>query len=231
MSRWLYYWQTVVDSMFLGCLVAPLDVFLWCVCQVSNRWWPAPPPGLLAMPLLLRLESWSSRVEPAACWAIIPPLSCQHCWMDVVQGNVLVKDFKIFSVVFRLLRVHNCVLCVIDCRLSSSCLMALSRLQVSMPELPQNHLSANWLWVLYYYCHMSMSQGFQPMAAQLSVKAALPLAERIATASDCCSNTGPWSVGIFEGVVSVILELNKSDIYNWVSVKHIILFTANMCRY
>ena len=171
------------------------------------------------MPLLLRLESWSSRVEPAACWAIIPPLSCQHSWMDVVQGNVLVKDFKISSVVFRLLRVHNCVLCVIDCRLSSSCLMALSRLQVSMPELPQNHLSANWLWVLYYYCHMSLSQGFQPLAAQLSLKAALPLAERIAIISNRCSNTGLWSVGIFEGVVSVILELNKSDICNWVSGK------------
>ena len=35
-----------------------------------------------------------------------------------------------------------------------------------------------------------LSQFFQPMAAQLSSKAALPLAERIVTASDRCINTG-----------------------------------------
>ena len=39
---------------------------------------------------------------------------------------------------------------------------------------------------LYYYCDMT-SQEFQPMAVQLSLKAAPPLAERIVTVSDCYS--------------------------------------------
>ena len=44
---------------------------------------------------------------------------------------------------------------------------------------------------LSHYCDMTLSQEFYPMGAQLSLKAALPLAERIATASDHCSKTGP----------------------------------------
>ena len=34
------------------------------------------------------------------------------------------------------------------------------------------------------------------MAAQLSMKAALPLAKRIATALDNCNNKGPWFVNL-----------------------------------
>ena len=44
---------------------------------------------------------------------------------------------------------------------------------------------------LFYYCDMTLSQKFEPMAAQLSLKAAMPLTERIATGSDRCSKTGP----------------------------------------
>ena len=46
---------------------------------------------------------------------------------------------------------------------------------------------------LSYYCDMTLSQEFQPMGAQLSSKAALPLAGILATASDRCSKTGPWT--------------------------------------
>ena len=42
-----------------------------------------------------------------------------------------------------------------------------------------------------YYCDMTLSQEFYPMEAQLSLKAALPLAERLRTAWDRYSKTGP----------------------------------------
>ena len=42
--------------------------------------------------------------------------------------------------------------------------------------------------VLYYYSDLKLSQKFQPMAAQLSMKAALPLAEILAIAPCRCSN-------------------------------------------
>ena len=45
-------------------------------------------------------------------------------------------------------------------------------------------------WALYYYNDLT-SQSFQPMAAQLSMKAALPLAKSLVTASYRHSNTGP----------------------------------------
>ena len=48
------------------------------------------------------------------------------------------------------------------------------------------------IWALSYFCDMTLSQEFKPMGAQLSLKASLPLAERIATASDRCSKTWPW---------------------------------------
>ena len=44
---------------------------------------------------------------------------------------------------------------------------------------------------LSYYCDMALSQEFLPMGAQVSLKALLPLAEILATASDRCSKTGP----------------------------------------
>ena len=44
---------------------------------------------------------------------------------------------------------------------------------------------------LYYYSDLTLSQEFQPMAAQLSMEAALPLARILVTASCCNSNTEP----------------------------------------
>ena len=71
-------------------------------------------------------------------------------------------------------------------------------------ERPSNtHLSQDWItldscWLyimlfraLSYYSDMTLSQKFQPMAAQLSIKAALPLATILATASCRSSKTGP----------------------------------------
>ena len=49
-------------------------------------------------------------------------------------------------------------------------------------------------WALSYYSDLTLSQEFQPMAAQLSMKAALPLAKILATASCRSSKTGPWIV-------------------------------------
>ena len=43
---------------------------------------------------------------------------------------------------------------------------------------------------LYYFSDLTRSQSFQPMAAQLSMKAALPLAETIMTALYHSSNRG-----------------------------------------
>ena len=47
-------------------------------------------------------------------------------------------------------------------------------------------------WALNYYGDMTLSQTFQPMATQLSMKAVLPLAKGLATASCRSSNTGSW---------------------------------------
>ena len=44
---------------------------------------------------------------------------------------------------------------------------------------------------LSYYSDLTLSQAFQPMAAQLSKKAVLPLAKILATASYRSSKTGP----------------------------------------
>ena len=53
---------------------------------------------------------------------------------------------------------------------------------------------SNWCpRILSYYCDMTLLQEFQPMGAQLSLKAVLPLAERLATVSDHCNKTGPCS--------------------------------------
>ena len=45
-------------------------------------------------------------------------------------------------------------------------------------------------WALYYYSDPTLSQEFQPRAAQLSMKVASPLAKILATASCCGSNAG-----------------------------------------
>ena len=44
---------------------------------------------------------------------------------------------------------------------------------------------------------MTLSQAFEPMTAQLShMKAVLPLAQTLVTASDHCTNTGHWNARI-----------------------------------
>ena len=54
-----------------------------------------------------------------------------------------------------------------------------------------NEMSAYGARALSYYSDLTLSQEFQPMAAQLSMKAALPLDKILATASCCRSKTGP----------------------------------------
>ena len=51
--------------------------------------------------------------------------------------------------------------------------------------------------ILYYYCGLTLSQEFQPMTAQLSMKGALPLAKILARASYRSSNTGPSDISRF----------------------------------
>ena len=46
---------------------------------------------------------------------------------------------------------------------------------------------------LSYYSNLTLSQTFQPMGAQLSKKAALPLAKILATTSCRSTKTGPWT--------------------------------------
>ena len=53
-------------------------------------------------------------------------------------------------------------------------------------------LPCSFPWALFYYSNLTLSQEFQPMTAQLSKKAALPLAKILETASCRSSNTGPW---------------------------------------
>ena len=67
------------------------------------------------------------------------------------------------------------------------------------PQLPFRQDLSEWhpqwtsvLWALSYYRNLTLLQAFQPMAAQLSKKAAHPLAKSLATASRRSSKTGPW---------------------------------------
>ena len=46
---------------------------------------------------------------------------------------------------------------------------------------------------MYNYCDMMLPQEFQPIRAQLSLKAVLSSAEILATASDRCRKAGPWT--------------------------------------
>ena len=46
-------------------------------------------------------------------------------------------------------------------------------------------------WTLYYNSNLTLSLSFQPMPAQRSMKAPLPLAKSLATMSSHCSNAGP----------------------------------------
>ena len=56
------------------------------------------------------------------------------------------------------------------------------------------YYNTDYSWALSYYSDLTLSQEFQPMAAQLSMKAALPLAKILATASCRSSKTGPWAL-------------------------------------
>ena len=49
-------------------------------------------------------------------------------------------------------------------------------------------------WLLYHYCGVTLSLDFLLMGTHLSLKAALLLAERVATLSDRCSNTGTRTI-------------------------------------
>ena len=85
---------------------------------------------------------------------------------------------------------------------------------------------------LSYYSDLTVSQEFRPMAAQLSMKAALPSAKILATASCRCSKTGPraqvwyWQGGIngtclprgriSTNVSSQCWELIKAQVYFYV---------------
>ena len=68
-------------------------------------------------------------------------------------------------------------------------------------------------WALYYFCNMMLPQHFKPMGAHLSMKAALPLAERIATTSDRCINT--WS-----GLEQPYCASPHDDVMTWKRCPH-----------
>ena len=55
--------------------------------------------------------------------------------------------------------------------------------------------------LLSYYCDISVALEFLPMGAQLLLKAALPLAGILATASDRCRKTGPLQTPASPGAV------------------------------
>ena len=84
------------------------------------------------------------------------------------------------------------------------------------------------LQALYYYTDLTLLQSFQPMAAQLLKKAALPLAKNFVTASCRSSNTGPWDLFVRNGTVWKAVGGNGargSDITGWMwskGVKYVI---------
>ena len=62
-------------------------------------------------------------------------------------------------------------------------------------ENPYAGKKSSWYpWALYDYRDLMLSQWYQSMAVQLSMKAVLPLAKILATSPSPChsSNTGPW---------------------------------------
>ena len=69
--------------------------------------------------------------------------------------------------------------------------------------------------VLNYRSELTLSQEFQPMAEQLSMKAALPLAKNLVTASWRSSDTGPWSREgytaniILKDIINIFASLSK----------------------
>ena len=63
---------------------------------------------------------------------------------------------------------------------------------------------------LSYFSDLTLSQEFQPMAAQLSMKAALPLAKILATASCRSSKTGPSALAM-----GILQCCTKPSIYGW----------------
>ena len=71
-----------------------------------------------------------------------------------------------------------------------------------------------------YYSDLALSQAFQPMAAQLSKKAALPLAKILGSASCRSSKTASWSYISFALSHQFTDRINgtgKTPVYNHIS--------------
>ena len=76
-----------------------------------------------------------------------------------------------------------------------------------------NQCIYNGPMALSYYSDLMLSQAFQPMVAQLSKKAALPLAKIVATASCWCSNTGPRNTLFYFIVLMPLMFMEVSPLY------------------
>ena len=129
---------------------------------------------------------------------------------------------------------YKCQYWVIQCGVASDMTItvtskwALRRLKspaiwLSVQELVQadtnEHFRASYLWALHYYSDLMLSQAFQPLATQLSKKAALPLAKIISTASCRSSKTGPWSY------------VRKIPLKRPSNVENLSMQTVSCCRY
>ena len=83
-----------------------------------------------------------------------------------------------------------------------------------------------------YYSDMILSQVFQPMGAQLSLKAALPLAERLVTASNSCSKIGPCDSDLWCFLWSVpeqTIEQTIETLVIWDAI--MLIMTSQLCAF
>ena len=87
----------------------------------------------------------------------------------------------------------------------------------------KSHLIQTWHWAmwqhgvtlpqacsLYYYSDLTLSQSFQPMTAQLSMEAVLPLAKSLATVFYRSDNRGPWS-HIACDILATVIMMTSSN--------------------
>ena len=81
-----------------------------------------------------------------------------------------------------------------------------------------------WTWALSYYSDLTLLQEFQPTAAQLSMKAALPLAKILATASCRSSKTGPRQEGT-NAMKACIVERQTSLITSTFKHAPVLIYT------
>ena len=91
-----------------------------------------------------------------------------------------------------------------SCQNSTATMVNFVVTELKYSKLDFSPISRTSLGPRYNYCHIELSQDFQPMGAQLSLKAVLPLAGRMVTASGNCSNTRP-STHIYASVTRVII--------------------------